>query len=61
MEELAVRARTLSEALPYIRRFHDKTIIVKYGGNFDDLDPAVKEELMEAVRMMTIDLYRQSF
>lgn len=38
-----------------------QTSIVKYGGSFDDLDPAVKEELMEAVRMMTIDLYRQSF
>ena len=23
----------LSEALPYIRRFHGKTIVVKYGGN----------------------------
>ncbi|MGH8664796.1 MAG: acetylglutamate kinase [Burkholderiales bacterium] len=23
----------LAEALPYIRRFHDKTIVIKYGGN----------------------------
>ena len=29
----AVKAQTLAEALPYIRRFHGKTIIVKYGGN----------------------------
>lgn len=27
------KARILNEALPYIRRFHDKTIIIKYGGN----------------------------
>ncbi len=27
------KARTLAEALPYIRRFHDKTIVIKYGGN----------------------------
>ena len=28
-----VKAQTLAEALPYIRRFHGKTIVVKYGGN----------------------------
>ncbi|MDT8363532.1 MAG: acetylglutamate kinase [Nitrosomonas sp.] len=27
------KARTLAEALPYIRRFHSKTIVIKYGGN----------------------------
>ena len=27
------KAKTLAEALPYIRRFHGKTIVVKYGGN----------------------------
>jgi acetylglutamate kinase len=29
----AVKAKILAEALPYIRRFHDRTIVVKYGGN----------------------------
>jgi len=29
----AEKARTLAEALPYIRRFHGKTIVVKLGGN----------------------------
>ena len=29
----AVKAQILAEALPYIQRFHDKTIIIKYGGN----------------------------
>ena len=29
----ALKAQILAEALPYIQRFHDKTIIVKYGGN----------------------------
>jgi acetylglutamate kinase len=28
-----VKARILAEALPYIQRFHGKTIVVKYGGN----------------------------
>ncbi len=27
------RAAVLAEALPYIRRFHGKTIVIKYGGN----------------------------
>ena len=27
------KARVLAEALPYIRRFHGKTVVVKYGGN----------------------------
>jgi acetylglutamate kinase len=29
----AQRAKILAEALPYIRRFYGKTIVVKYGGN----------------------------
>jgi acetylglutamate kinase len=31
--EPATIARVLSESLPYIRRFHGKTIVIKYGGN----------------------------
>jgi acetylglutamate kinase len=29
----ADKANILSEALPYIQRFYDKTIVIKYGGN----------------------------
>jgi acetylglutamate kinase len=29
----ADKARILAEALPYIRRFHGKTVVVKFGGN----------------------------
>ena len=29
----ATKAEVLSEALPYIRRFHGKTVVIKYGGN----------------------------
>jgi acetylglutamate kinase len=31
--EPALKAQILAEALPYIKRFHGKTIVVKYGGN----------------------------
>jgi acetylglutamate kinase len=29
----AEKAKILAEALPYIRRFHGKTVVIKYGGN----------------------------
>src|SRR5690625_6885707 len=29
----ALKAEILSEALPYIRQFHGRTVVVKYGGN----------------------------
>lgn len=31
--DIGKKAQILAEALPYIRRFHGKTIVVKYGGN----------------------------
>ena len=31
--DAALKARILAEALPYIQRFHGKTIVVKFGGN----------------------------
>jgi acetylglutamate kinase len=36
-----IKAAVLAEALPYIRRFHGKTIVIKYGGN------AMTEELLK--------------
>jgi acetylglutamate kinase len=35
MEELIKKAKTLSEALPYIREFYGKTIVIKYGGSIN--------------------------
>jgi acetylglutamate kinase len=32
MEELIEKAKVLMEALPYIRRFHGRTMVIKYGG-----------------------------
>ena len=39
----AEKANILSEALPYIQRFYDKTIVIKYGGN-----AMTERHLMEA-------------
>jgi acetylglutamate kinase len=33
MEELIKKAEVLTEALPWIKRFYGKTIVIKYGGN----------------------------
>jgi len=38
----ATKAGILAEALPYIKRFYDKTIVIKYGGNAMT-DPKLKE------------------
>lgn len=49
MEELSTRARTLIEALPYIRRFHDAIIVIKYGGAAmidEDLKAAVLQDIV---------------
>lgn len=43
MEELIQKARILMEALPYIRRFYGKTLVIKYGGS-----GMVAEELKES-------------
>jgi len=33
MEEIMNRAQVLIEAIPYIRAFHGKTFVIKYGGH----------------------------
>ena len=38
----ATKAKILGEALPYIKRFFDKTIVIKYGGNAMT-DPQLKD------------------
>jgi hypothetical protein len=49
----ALKAQILAEALPYIRRFHDKTIIIKYGGNAMT-DPALKAGFARDVVMLKL-------
>jgi acetylglutamate kinase len=43
--------RTLLEALPYIREFHGKTIVIKYGGAAME-DPALREEFARDVVLL---------
>ncbi|HJP36569.1 MAG TPA: acetylglutamate kinase, partial [Gammaproteobacteria bacterium] len=41
MQELINKASVLVEALPYIREFNGKTVVIKYGGSVMD-DPAIR-------------------
>jgi acetylglutamate kinase len=47
------KAQVLAEALPYIRRFQDKTIVVKYGGNAMT-DPKLKESFARDVVLLKL-------
>ncbi len=48
-----IKADILSEALPYIRRFHGKTIVVKYGGNAM-IDRQLKESFAHDVVLLKL-------
>lgn len=51
MDELVHKAEILHEALPYIRRFHGRTFVVKYGGHAM-VDPALKESFARDVCLL---------
>ncbi len=46
-------AKILIEAMPYIRRFHGKTIVVKYGGNAM-IDPALQSAFAQDVVLLKL-------
>jgi acetylglutamate kinase len=49
----ALKAQVLAEALPYIRRFHGKTIVVKYGGNAMT-EPALQKSFAHDVVLLKL-------
>ena len=44
MADSQERAKVLAEALPYIQKYFNKTVVIKYGGN-----AMISEELRKAV------------
>lgn len=55
-EEALNVAQVLTEALPYIQRFHGKTVVVKYGGNAMT-DPALENSFArDIVLLKTVGL-----
>jgi acetylglutamate kinase len=51
MQDLIAKAATLLEALPYIRRFHGRTVVIKYGGHAM-VDPELQQSFARDVVMM---------
>ncbi len=47
------KAEILSQALPYIRKFHGKTIVIKYGGNAMT-DPVLQQDFAEDVVLLKL-------
>lgn len=48
-----IKAQTLIEALPYIRKFRDKRVVVKYGGSAM-LDPELQQNVIKDVVMLKL-------
>ena len=48
-----VKAEILAQALPYIRKFHGKTIVIKYGGNAMT-DPELQADFAEDVVLLKL-------
>ncbi len=45
------RAEILTQALPYIQKYHDKTVVVKYGGNAM-ISEELKQQVMEDIVLL---------
>ena len=48
-----VRSRVLNDALPYIRKYHDKIVVVKYGGNAMT-NETLKQAVMSDIVLLTL-------
>ena len=47
----AQRAQVLTQALPYIKRYTGKVVVVKYGGNAM-IDPLLQQQVMEDIVLL---------
>ena len=51
MQEFIQKASTLIEALPYIREFDGKTVVIKYGGAAME-NPTLRKSVAEDITLM---------
>jgi acetylglutamate kinase len=56
MENPIDKAKVLLEALPYIRRFYDKTIVIKYGGSTMETERMKRSFALDVVLLKYIGL-----
>jgi len=50
------QAHILSEALPYIRKYHNKTIVIKYGGNAMQTDDLCRTVISDIVLLSLVGI-----
>lgn len=48
-----VKAQVLNDALPYIQRYHDKVVVIKYGGNAM-VSPELKDAVMSDIVLLSL-------
>lgn len=53
MQEYIDKAKILIEALPFIQRFYDKTVVIKYGGSAL-INPKIKDTLVKDIALMKL-------
>ena len=53
MEQILIKAQTLIEALPYIRDFNNKKVVVKYGGSAM-IDKTLEESVIKDVALLKL-------
>lgn len=53
MQEYIDKAKILIEALPFIKRFYDKTVVIKYGGSAMT-NPKIKETIIQDIALMKL-------
>jgi acetylglutamate kinase len=53
IEKLIERSQALVEALPYIRRFRNATIVIKYGGHAM-VEPELKRQVVQDIALMAL-------
>jgi acetylglutamate kinase len=51
LDKLIERSQALVEALPYIRKFHGNTVVIKYGGHAM-VDPHLKAKIIQDIALM---------
>jgi acetylglutamate kinase len=56
MDDAIFKAGVLIEALPYIRRFRDRLVVIKVGGSYMENETALRDTLLDIVFMETVGL-----
>lgn len=53
MQEYIDKAKILMEALPFIKRFYNKTVVIKYGGSAL-INPKIKDTIIQDIALMKL-------